>query len=178
VAEFERAGGPGPDQVAGLEQMPLDELRAKRDDCARAETELSYLRRLAQARIDLVMAEGQSRRGGRRPSGDLVERLAHILGDHQRGQGSGGRLPAFFAPDEGVQADLAARVEAVLPSDRLGSLAELDQEVLDAVLGELTALEREVSRQRRELHDVMDRLQEEVVRRYRTGEATVDALLG
>jgi hypothetical protein len=174
MAEFNLLEAFGPDYLVGLDRLALSELRAKRDSCTRLETELSYLRRLAQARIDLVMAEADARTSGR--FGDLVDRLPQILGDHERPD-SPGRLTAIFAPAEGVQVDLSARVEAVLPSDRLGSLAEMDQGSLDQALADLTALEREVSAERRGLHDILDRLQEEVVRRYRSGEATVDALL-
>lgn len=177
MADFNLIEASDPGYLAGLGQLPLAELRAKRDSCSELETELSYLRRLAQARIDLVIAEAEGRRpGSAEPQGDLVDRLPQILGDHERPE-SAGRLPAFFAPSEVVQSDLTARVEAVLPSDKLGSLAGMSQETLDRVLSELTALEQEVSGERRALHDVLDRLQEEVVRRYRSGEATVDALL-
>jgi hypothetical protein len=65
----------------------------------------------------------------------------------------------------------------VLPSDRLGSLSELGSEELDELLGSVSDLERSVSAERRALHDIQDRLQEELVRRYRSGEASVDALL-
>jgi hypothetical protein len=42
---------------------------------------------------------------------------------------------------------------------------------------ELEEFEREVSKTRRSMHVVLDRLKEEIVRRYRTGEANVDDLL-
>ena len=41
----------------------------------------------------------------------------------------------------------------------------------------MTDLERHVSGQRRALHERIDALQEELVRRYKTGEASVDSLL-
>ena len=41
----------------------------------------------------------------------------------------------------------------------------------------LHALERQVSTERRRLHDVIDALQIELIRRYKTGEASVDGLL-
>jgi hypothetical protein len=174
--KFIEAFNPG--YLSGLDQLPLAELRAKRDVCAELETGLSYLRRLAQARIDLIMAESERRHLGLSVPGpdDLVERLPQILGDYVRADGPD-RFPAFFAPAEGMQTALAARVEQLLPSDRLGSLAELHSEELDKLLSGLSALEREVSTERQSLHEVQDRLQEELVRRYRSGEASVDALL-
>lgn len=176
MAEFNLIEAFGPDYVAGLGTLPLAELRAKRDSCAELETELSYLRRLVQARIDLIIAESERRRvGGSESESQLVERLPRILGDHERGDL--GRLPAFFAPAEEVQLSLAERVETILPSERLGRLQDMAPTELDSLLDELTVLERDVSSERRALHDVQDRLQEELVRRYRSGEATVDALL-
>ncbi len=176
VAEFNLIEAFGPEYLAGLAGMSMTQLRAKRDACAELETELSYLRRLAQARVDLVIAESEQRRLGQSGSdAELVERLPQILGDHERGDS--GRLLSVFAPAADVQLSLAARVEEVLPSDQLGRLPEMDAESLDELLDRLTTLERDVSGERRALHDIQDRIQEELVRRYRSGEATVDALL-
>jgi hypothetical protein len=167
-----------PNYLLGLERLPLTQLRAKRDACAQMEMELSYVRRLAQARIDLIMAESERRHQSLSEQSPeiLVEQLPQILGDHTRADGPG-RLSAFLAPSEGAQSSLAARVDEVLPSGRLGSLAELGPEELDGLLDSLSSLERDISAERRALHDIQDRLQEELVRRYRSGEATVDALL-
>ncbi|HTV11575.1 MAG TPA: hypothetical protein VME20_06900 [Acidimicrobiales bacterium] len=169
---------PGPRYLAGLDRLPLTELRARRETCVELEMELSYVRRLAQARIDLIVAESERRHLGlASPSPDaLVEQLPHILGDRGRERGPG-RLPSLLAPSSGARSSLAERVEAVLPADRLGTLNETEPGELTSVLDQLSALEKDISANRRKLHDVIDRLQEELVRRYRTGEATVDALL-
>ena len=45
------------------------------------------------------------------------------------------------------------------------------------MIDDLTFYEHGLSGQRRSLHAVIDHLQEEIVRRYKTGEATVDNLL-
>ena len=111
------------DYLADLEQLPMPELRARREKCVEAETELSYARRLAQARIDMIAAESERRaRGQAEPSPDaLVEQLPHILGDRSRSPGPG-RLPSLLAPSSGTQdhSRLVAKVEHVLPSDKLG----------------------------------------------------------
>jgi len=167
-----------PDYLSDLGTLPLADLRAKRDACAELETELSYLRRLAQARIDLIMAESERRHLGLSDpgTGALVELLPQILGDHGRAEGPE-RFLALLAPAEGVRLSLTARVEKLLPSERLGSLSQLGPDELDTLLTSLSSLEREVSEERRALHDIQGRLQEELVRRYRSGEASVDALL-
>jgi hypothetical protein len=182
MAQFKLVEAFDPDFVSELDRLPIERLRAKRDSCTQLETELSYLRRLVQARIDIVLAESQRRRGGQgqpeivETTEELVQRLPQILADHSRTAGPG-RLPSLMAPAEGDQARLDASVETVLASDQLGSLDEMPQARLDDVLDELSALERRVSGERRALHDIQDRIQEEVVRRYRSGEVTVDSLL-
>jgi hypothetical protein len=178
MAEFNLTEALGPDYLTDLERLSLSHLRAKRDACAELETELSYLRRLAQARIDLIVAESERRHLGLSEQGTdaLVELLPQILCDHTRGDGPG-RLPAFLAPGQAVQLRLASRVEELLPSDQLGSLPTVSTAELGHMLDALSELERVVSADRRALHDIQDQLQEELVRRYRSGEATVDALL-
>jgi hypothetical protein len=167
-----------PRYLNDLGALPLAKLHAKRDACAELETELSYLRRLAQARIDLINAEAKRRYLGlsEHDPETLVELLPQILGEHARADGQA-RFPALFAPAEGVQISLTAGVEELLPSDQLGSLGELSSARLDELLASLSTLEQEVSEQRSSLHDVQGRLQEELVRRYQSGEADVDALL-
>jgi hypothetical protein len=167
-----------PAYIADLEQLPLADLRARRDVCAELETELSYLRRLAQARIDLVLAESERRHLGNaavQPEA-LVGQLAQILAEGPRSEGPG-RLPTVFAPAEVAQSALDARVEAVCPSERVASLGQLTDAELGQLLRNLSALESDVSSERRALHAVQDKFQEELVRRYRNGEASVDTLL-
>jgi hypothetical protein len=47
----------GPGYLSGLGDLPLKVLRERRDEAAQEETDLSYLRRLLHARIDIVRAE-------------------------------------------------------------------------------------------------------------------------
>jgi hypothetical protein len=167
-----------PSYLEDLEELSLAELRAKRQACAELETDLSYLRRLAQARVDLIVAESERRHLGlaELAPDTLVEQLPQILSEHTHAAGLG-RLPAIFAPAAGTQLSLAARVEELLPYYKLESLATLSSAELGELLTRLSGLEHEVSAERRRLHDIQDRLQVELVRRYRSGEANVDTLL-
>ena len=58
----------------GLDAKPLDEVRTMHEECLEVETEVSYVRRLAQARIDIVRAELDRRSAGG-SVGDLVAML-------------------------------------------------------------------------------------------------------
>jgi hypothetical protein len=166
-----------PAYLDGLETWSLSEVRARRESVTEVETGLSYLRRIVQGRLDIVVAE-QHRRLEGEESGDLshlVEQLPKILSGHVRAPGLG-RLPAMMGPGE-VDTGIEHELEDILPASQLGSLPDLSDAGLAERAAQLDGLERSVSSQRRAVLDVVDRIQEEVVRRFRTGEATLENLL-
>lgn len=170
-----------PSFISDLETRPMDELRAVRGRCQALENSLSYVRRLIQGRFDIVGGELQRRRegGDAGDTGDLIGRLPDILSDRSRTSGNAAdvRPPHSLDPDAGVAAKLEAMLEEVIASDRVGAATELaDEELVDA-LGGLRALEDRISDERRSMHKVIDAVQAEVVRRYSSGEASVDTLL-
>jgi len=168
-----------PDYLDGISTLPMDVLRARRGVCQEVEVALSYLRRLVQGRLDIVLAELRRRASGGPPVAvaALVSELPRILSDRVRSPGNG-RLPTFLAPDE-VEVDQALlhRLEHIVPAAELSALADLDQAGVTAAADALAAPEREVSDQRRALFERIDAIQEEIVRRYKSGEANVDSLL-
>jgi hypothetical protein len=161
----------------GLQEWSLGDVRSRRDEATEVETGLSYMRRIVQGTLDIVVAEQHSRQEGGTSAdvSKLVDRLPSILGDHVHAPGLG-RLTALMGPGE-LDPALEARLEAVMPAAKLSSLSDLTDEDLTAAAEGLNDLERSISSQRRAVFDVLDRLQEEIVRRYRSGEATVDSLL-
>jgi hypothetical protein len=166
-----------PGHLAGVQGLSLEELRERRASCSGVEVGLSYLRRLVQGRLDIVLAEVHRRETGAEPLdlAALGAQLPQILSDHLTAPGPG-RLPMLLAPAD-LEPGGTDRLDKIVSADRLGRLSEVADDQLLAVAEHLGAFEREVSNERRALHDVMDCLQEEVVRRYKTGEATVDMLL-
>ncbi len=167
-----------PTYLQALEQIPLSEIRSRRAAATEVETGLSYLRRLVQGRLDIVAAERDSRAAGEAADDDvshLVERLPSILSDHVRAPGLG-RLPSSIGPGE-VDEELLADLDRLVPPGDLSHLGNLTDEQLAAVVSDVATLEQEVSRRRKALFEVIDRLQAEIVRRYKTGEANVDNLL-
>lgn len=163
--------------VGDVAALDMADLRAKRSECQDLEVALSYRRRMAQGRLDLVGVEQRRRaQGGERPVGDeaLVAELTAALSGRGRPAGNG-RLPQLMAPDaEGIDLD---DLDAIVGSNTLAHLAELSDGEVAELVAELGRFEADVSAQRRSLHDRIDSIQAEITRRYRTGEATVDALL-
>ncbi len=74
-------------------------------------------------------------------------------------------------------AQLEEEVVAVSQPSRLDRLEELQGTELTVASAALDGLEKPLSSPRRVVFDVLDRPQQELVRRYRTGDATVDSLL-
>lgn len=164
------------DYLDALTTAPIEDLRARRAECQALEVAVSYQRRMAQGRLDIVGAEQRRRAEGGEPlsDDDLVRSLAETLADRSR-PGGVGRLPQLMTPEAGevdtTQLDAIARPGALA---RLGELADAE---LASMVDALSGYEQHVSGQRRALHERIDALQAEITRRYRTGEASVESLL-
>jgi len=161
----------------GLSELPLDAVRARRAECVEVETGLSYLRRMVQGPLDLVRREQARRAGGEAPSdlSTVVDELPDVLADATR-PGGNGRLSQTLEPTE-IDPVLAAELAATTGGEVLSRLGDEDDDALEALVEKLTELERRISEQRRAYFTQIDALQAEITRRYRDGEATVDALL-
>jgi hypothetical protein len=153
-----------PEFTAGLEDLSLAELRARRLTCADLDVEYSYYRRLLQGRLDLLTFE-MRRRGGEETR-TLLEALPQILASWAS---SGGGLPARRVPVETPDLPAVGRraVDWALADDFLARLPEMEDEDLDVVQERLAEAEAEISQQRRAVFDASDRLEAELVRRYR-----------
>ena len=160
----------------GLESWSLQDVRARRDEATEIETQLSYLRRMIQGSLEIVAAERTARReGGSANMSQLVEQMPTILADNVHAPGLG-RMPSIMAPGE-IDPELAARLDAILPASTLAGIDKLDDEDLSTTVSGLTDFEREISSLRKAVFNTLGSLEDEIVRRYRSGEATVDSLL-
>lgn len=169
-----------PDFVSGLEPLPMEELRSRRAACQAVEVGLSYQRRMAQGRLDIVGAERNQRAGGSdaphagTDTDELVEHLSDVLADRGRMPGFG-RMPQLMAPDE---RDVDTHeLDAIASPTVLAALDEVDDAALLHLTEVLSAYERRISDRRRALHERIDTVQAEIARRYRSGEASVETLL-
>ena len=168
--------------LAAVDARSLEELRAMRDEAAQEETDLSYLRRLLHARIDIVRFE-QSRRTGDHGVGagaaagesQLVDALPRILADNALSAAAGRGRHQSVQPS---RADSHRRhVEALLADTGLSDVAALTADDLAAAVTAYGAEEEAVSSHRTRVQRVMDACNEEIARRYREGSASVDELL-
>ncbi len=152
----------------GLGERSMEALRAARTECYEGEMELSFERRLCQARIDILSAEIDQRHG--LSSGNLVDRLPQILATESSAEsGLPARARDFSIPRN---ADVQRRrVEEIVGEQALARLSDVPEEELKAIIQSLGEHERDLSARRRQVQEVMDKIQDEVVRRYASGEA-------
>lgn len=166
-----------PDYLQGMAGRTLGELRAMRAECQQAETAVSYLRRVAQGRLDLVHGILERKAAGAAELSDLVDDLPSLLGSGPPRPSGPGRLPSQMAPDIEVDDDITAEIDAVFDATHIGDMLSKSETELQAVGEQLMEIEARISQQRRELHERIDALQAEIVTRYKTGQASPDGLL-
>jgi hypothetical protein len=166
-----------PAYVSGLATLAVDALRAKRDQCQELENALSYVRRLVHGRLDIVRNELELRSAGSEPADleAIIARLPALLAEGSRGSGLP-RPPQDFAPGS-IAEPLVEELETSFPVSVMASVPDLTIAELGDLAGRLTDHEQNVSDGRRQLHGVIDLLQGEMIRRYRSGDASVDSLL-
>ncbi|WTW96529.1 ABC transporter substrate-binding protein [Streptomycetaceae bacterium NBC_01309] len=167
--------GEAPDAVRAL---GLDAVRSRRREAQREESDLSYLRRLLQGRIDIVRAELLRRQDpAAAPAGPgpapVMEKLSEILSE-RRGPARGARHVTVHPPRT---ERYRVRIERMLADVGLSDLAARSDAELRTALEGLTGYEQEVSARRLEIQREMDHCGAEIARRYREGEARVDDLL-
>jgi hypothetical protein len=150
--------------------LSLTELRELRQQLQHEDDVVSYARRVAQARLDLVNTELSRRDAG--PDADLSEQIGAVLSQHLTGGQARPPRPTEDLSDN----PLADELDAVCAEFHFGRLEILDHTELDALAEAIGKFETRVSSDRRELFDRLDALSAELVRRYRDGEANVDSL--
>ena len=162
------------DYLTGLRDLPLAEVRTLRSEAEQEETDLSYIRRLLQGRLDVIAAERRRRSGD--GTGSIVDDLASILADEPRGAAHGLGRHTTVEPS---RADEHRRyVERLVADVDLSDVsARTDAELEEAVTA-LTGAEKDLSAKRRAVQAVMDACSAEITRRYREGEADVSDILG
>ncbi|MCL5948629.1 MAG: hypothetical protein M1420_05670 [Actinobacteria bacterium] len=183
-----------PEYVSGLEGVELADLRTRRDECERLETILSYCRRIAEGRMDLVRVALEERAGSAGTSANdetegasssftdsPAERLAAIMACGPPRPPGPARVSKLFSPDfnsedKGIQ-DTMAELDSVLSEAQMAYLHEVPLQNIAESLARLTEIEFRLSAQRSSVHGIMDTIDAEVAKRYERGLVTVDALI-
>ncbi|MBS1838926.1 MAG: hypothetical protein JST64_14630, partial [Actinobacteria bacterium] len=129
--------------------------------------------RIVQGRLDTISVELE-RRAEQDPDTDLVHRLPSALAAHTRGPGLP-RPSQVLDPPAWADA-IVVDLDAILGPVALGELSSSSSAALSSALGEIADLERRISAARQDIHRRIDRVQDEIVSRYRAG-ASVDDLL-
>lgn len=158
-----------PDYVDDLASSSLEEIRARHSECLEIETEVSYVRRLAQARLDILRAE-LSRRAAGGTVGDLIAALPQILSDDgPRAPVTESRLPRHLAPSMDIKWNRG--LEHLVFDETLATLPTLSDEELESRIAQLSTLERELSERRRALHRVIEAIELDLAGRHKVGRA-------
>lgn len=149
--------------------LSLSELRELRNELQQRDDVVSYARRVAQARLDLVDSELTRRESG----GELTDEVTDVLSQHLTGGPARPPRPAEDLSDDALSVEL----DAICAEHHYGRVEELDEAELRTLAAAISEFEQRVSADRRARFDQLDALSAELVRRYRDGEASVDSLL-
>jgi hypothetical protein len=149
----------------------LGELRAERNRLHEQEEVVSYARRLAQGRLDLVRAEREMR--ARRESRDISGELPSIMGRLSGGASSSRRQREIDVPADHPLLTELDRICRPLGFDNVKTCS--DDQLLE-LRDVLTEYEHARSMERQELFERIDELTADLVRRYQLG-APIEGLL-
>lgn len=161
-----------PEYLDGLADLDLNEVRRRRDTAEDVEAQISYYRRLLHGRMDLLDFELRRRSGEEKRT--IIEALPEILANGMiLGSEPTLRHIETMPPIPSVTG--RRLIDKIMDDGVLTSLPELTDEQLSEAIDRLREVETQLSAQRRRLHEVIDRLQDEMVSRYRSqqDEATI-----
>ncbi|KRO37715.1 MAG: hypothetical protein O3A24_02905 [Actinobacteria bacterium] len=158
--------------MSDLSHLDLAGIRAARAALQAQEDAVSFVRRMAQGRLDIARDE-QRRRAENLPTSQTATDLAGVFG--QEHGGGSARPPR----ETNISTDHPLVIELEQLCDRVGfgSIRTLDEAALLGVIDELSAFENARSGERRMLFDQIDTLTAELVQRYKQDGADVDSLL-
>lgn len=154
-----------PEYLEGLADIDLTEIRRRRDTAEDVESQISYYRRLLHGRMDLLDFEQRRRRGEEERS--ILEALPEILA---KGMILGSEPTLRYIEIMPPLPSVTGRrlIDKIMDDGILANLPDLtDEEIVEAI-DRLREVETYLSGQRRQLHQVIDTLQDEIVSRYRS----------
>jgi RsiG-like len=148
-----------------LQGIDLDELRKRRVAAEDVEAQISYYRRLLHGRMDLLNFELRRRSG--EEARTLLEALPEILASGMV-LGSEPNLRHLDTMPPIPSTTGRRLIDKIMEDGVLIQLPELTDDEIDEAIDRLRDVEAELSVQRRQLHSVIDALQDEIISRYRS----------
>jgi hypothetical protein len=154
-----------PEYLEGLGELELDEVRGRRDTAEDVEAQISYYRRLLHGRMDLLDFEQRRRRGEEQRS--IIEALPEILA---KGMILGSEPTLRHIETMPPLPSVTGRrlIDKIMDDGVVANLPELSDDEITEAIDRLREAETELSGQRRQLHQVIDTIQDEIVSRYRS----------
>jgi len=153
--------------------LSLADLRAERARLQAEEDAVSFVRRMAQGRIDLAREELTRRHDGTPALGIDARELASVFA--REGGGGSSRPPreTDVSPDHPLVGELERLCERV----GFGDMRTLDDAALEDALAALADYESRRSSERKALFARIDALTAELVRRLKSGGTSVTDLI-
>lgn len=158
--------------ISSPEELSVNEVRRRRDECRHEEAVLSFVRRWLHGKLDILGAERDRRRTS---STELSGRLKEILapGTTRNSRGARATLPSADVQNAGRRF-----VERLVSSAHLARLSEMPDSEIEELVERLVSEESKISDQRRRLFEVLDVLESDLVARYKSGKTSADELIG
>lgn len=153
-----------PEFLSDLADVDLNELRKRRSTTDDVEAQISYYRRLLHGRMDLLNFELRRRSGEEERT--LLEALPEILASGMvLGQEPNLKHLEVMPP---LPSTTGRRlIDKIMEDGVLTRLPELTDDEINEAIDRLRDVETQMSNQRRQLHSVIDTLQDEIVSRFR-----------
>jgi hypothetical protein len=158
-----------PEFVSDLDKVDLVELRERRDTTEDVENQVSFYRRLLHGRMDLLDFELTRRSGTEERT--LLEALPEILA---KGMilGTEPTLRYIEVMPPMPESTGKRLIDKIMDDGVLAQLPDLTDDEISEALDGLREFEGELSVQRKQLFHVIDKIQDEIVERYRTQRGT------
>lgn len=148
-----------------IESLPLEDVRARRDECLFEREQLSLLRRMIQGRAEILRSELDARGEGG-ASAPLLERLSAVLAAESHTGSSRGEALRLGVPDP-TTLHTRRSAERLVADAGISDPSALDEDQLRQAVEDLLKEEQRVSQARADVISVLDAVQDELKRRYK-----------
>ena len=154
-----------PEFLTGVTELPMAQLRERRQDAMQEEADLSYVRRMLQGRIEILSEELHDHEAA--TDEELVARLTKAFVSHGPAPSSSAR---HVVAEPSRLAERRRFVERLISDVGLSDVSNMSPDGVRAAVARLQEQEQIVSATRGQVHQVIDELTAELARRYQTGQ--------